>query len=186
MRPNFFTFELYQIETMNQTPQTTPSYHQHYIDLVKTDNILQELIEQGEEFVNYLSRFSEQQGNYAYAKGKWTIKEIAGHLADAERVFAYRALRFVRNDKTALPGFEQDDYVAAANFNKRTLADVIEELRLIRASNLALFKTFSDEELERTGTASNNSYTVKALLYVIAGHEKHHFNVLKEKYAQAV
>ena len=170
---------------MEQTPATISDYHQHYINLVKTDNILHELKRQGEEFTNYLSKFNEQQGNYTYAKGKWTIKEIAGHLADSERVFAYRALRFVRNDKTALPGFEQDDYVAATNFNKRTLADLIEELRLIRASNLALFKSFTKEELERSGIASNNFYTVNSLLYVIAGHEKHHFNVLKEKYSNA-
>ena len=170
---------------MEQTPSTISDYHQHYINLVKTDDIMQELKRQGDEFTNYLSKLDEQKGNYAYAKGKWTIKEIAGHLADSERVFAYRALRFARNDKTALPGFEQDDYVAATNFNNRTLADLIEELHLIRASNLALFKTFTKEELERTGIASNNFYTVNSLLFVIAGHEKHHFNVLKEKYSQA-
>src|SRR5436190_11619703 len=113
---------------MERTLTTIPDYHQHYIDLIKTENILLELKKQGDEFADYLSKFSEQQGNYAYAKGKWSIKEIAGHVADAERVFAYRALRFARRDKTALPGFEQDDYVAAANFNKRTLADLVEEL----------------------------------------------------------
>ena len=170
---------------MEQTPIKISDYHQHYIDLVKTDDILSELKKQGDEFTDYLSKLTEQQGNYNYAKGKWTIKEIVGHIADAERVFAYRALRFARNDKTALPGFEQDDYVAAANSNKRTLADLIEELRLIRASNLALFKTFTNEELERTGTASSNFYNVKSLLYIIAGHQKHHFNVLREKYSDA-
>ena len=170
---------------MEQAPTTISDYHQHYINLIKTDDILQELKKQGDEFANYLRKLTEQQGNYAYAKDKWSIKEIAGHIADAERVFAYRALRFARNDKTALPAFEQDDYVAAANFNKRTLADLIEELQLIRASNLALFKTFTEEELQRTGTASSNFYTVKSLLYIIAGHEKHHLNVLKEKYDSA-
>ena len=170
---------------MEQLPTTISDYHQQYINLVKSDNILHELKRQNDEFTNYLSEFNEQQGNYAYAKGKWTIKEIAGHLADGERIFAYRTLRFARNDKTALPGFEQDDYIAATNFNKRTLADLIEELRLIRASNLALFKTFTKAELKRTGIASNNFYTVSSLLYIIAGHEKHHFNVLKEKYSQA-
>ena len=167
---------------MEQIPATISSYHQYYIDLVKTDDILKELKTQGDEFADYLSSLSEQQGNYAYAKGKWTIKEIVGHLADCERIFAYRALTFVRNDKTPLPGFEQDDYIAATNFNRRTLADLIEELRLIRASNLALFTTFTDEELKRTGTANGNFYTVSSVLYVIAGHEKHHWNVLREKY----
>ena len=170
---------------MEQAPSTISDYHKYYINLVKTDDILFELKSQSDEFTNYLSKLDEQQGNYTYAKGKWTIKEIAGHLADSERVFAYRALRFARNDKTSLPGFEQDDYVASANFNKRTLADLIQELRLIRASNLALFKTFTKEELERSGIASNNFYTVNSLLYVIAGHEKHHFSVLREKYSQA-
>lgn len=171
---------------MEQLPTTISDYHQYYINLIKSDDILHELKHQGDEFTSYLSKFSEEQGNYAYAKGKWTVKEIAGHIADAERVFAYRALLFARNDKTVLPGFEQDDYVASANFNKRTLAALIEELRLIRASNLALFKTFSEEELNRSGTASGNLYTVKSILYVIAGHEKHHWNVLREKYTQAV
>ena len=170
---------------MEQTPNAVSNYHQHYIDLIKTDDILSELKKQGDEFTDYLSKLTEQQGNYNYAKGKWTIKEIVGHIADAERVFAYRALRFARNDKTALPGFEQDDYVAATDFNKRTLAELMEELRLIRASNLALFKSFTNEELKRTGTASNNFYTVNSLLYIIAGHEKHHLNVLREKYANA-
>lgn len=167
-----------------QTPLV--AYHQYYIDLVNTDNILNELIRLDNEFADVLKSYSEKQGNYSYAEGKWTIKEIAGHVADAERVFAYRLLRFARNDKTPLPGFEQDDYIAATDFNKRTLADLIEELRLIRASNIALFKTFTTEELDRSGIANNKSYTVKSLLYIIAGHQKHHLNVLREKYSHPV
>lgn len=167
---------------MEQLSTIISSYHQYYIDLVKTDDILNELKTQSDDFTAYLSSLSEQQGNYAYAKGKWTIKEIAGHLADCERVFAYRVLTFVRNDKTPLPGFEQDDYIAATNFNNRTLANLIEELRLIRACNLALFSSFTAEELNRSGTANGNFYTVSSLLYIIAGHEKHHWNVLREKY----
>lgn len=170
---------------MEQLTNTISEYHQYYINLIKTDDILHELKQQGDEFTTYLRKLTEPQGNYTYAKGKWTIKEIAGHVADAERVFAYRALRFARNDKTALPAFAQDDYVAAGNFNKRTLSDLVEELRLIRASNLALFKTFTEEELKRDGIASNNFYTVKSLLYIIAGHQKHHLKVLREKYAEA-
>ena len=170
---------------MDKLQSVTSDYPNHYISLANTNDILGLLKTQSEEFLNYLSHLSEQQGNYAYANGKWSIKEIAGHLADSERIFAYRALRFVRNDKTALHGFEQDDYMAATDFNKRTLADLIEELRLIRASNLALFKSFTNEELERTGTANNNIYSVKSLLYMIAGHEKHHFMVLLEKYVEA-
>ncbi len=170
---------------MEQLPNTISEYHQYYIHLIKTDDILHELKRQGDEFTSYLSKLSEPQSNYSYAKGKWTIKEIAGHVADSERVFAYRALRFARNDKTALPGFEQDDYVASANFNKRTMIDLIEELKLIRASNIALIKTFSEEELNRCGTASGNLYTVKSLVYMIAGHQKHHLNVLQEKYSEA-
>jgi len=170
---------------MKQTPVAISDYHQHYINLIKTDDILLELQLQGDDLVNYLSKLNEQQGNYAYAEGKWSIKEVVGHLADCERVFVYRTLRFVRNDKTPLHGFEQDDYIAAANFNKRTMKDLIEELRLIRAANLWLFKTFNTEELERSGIANANFYTVKSLLYIIAGHEKHHFNILREKYLNA-
>ncbi len=170
---------------MEQLPNTISEYHQYYINLIKTDDILFELKKAGDEFTDFLSGLSEQKGNYAYQKGKWTIKEIAGHVADTERVFAYRALRFARNDKIALPGFEQDDYVASANFNRRTMTDLKEELKLIRASNIALIKTFSEEELNRTGTASGNFYTVKSLIYMIAGHQKHHLKVLEEKYSEA-
>ena len=167
---------------MEQKIQTISPYHQHYISLVNSTDVIKAIVNTGNDFHAYINSLNELQGNYSYEKGKWSVKEITGHIADAERVFAYRALRFARNDKTPLPSFEQDDYVKAANFNYRTLSDLAEELNLIRASNIALFKTFSEEELSRTGIASGNNYSVRDLIYIIAGHQKHHLNILKEKY----
>ncbi len=171
---------------MEQYAPKISAYQQRYIDLVKSDNILLELKNQNKEFLDYLAKFNEQQGNYSYGEGKWTIKEVLGHMADTERIFAYRVLRFARKDKTELSGFEQDDYVAATNFNNRTLASMINELSLIRASNILLFESFTADEHNRSGTTPDNFYTVKSLLYIIAGHEKHHWNVLLEKYAIAI
>lgn len=157
-------------------------FHQYYIDLIKTKDIITELKNQSDEVISFLKGMPEKKGDYAYQEGKWSIKEVVGHLADSERVFAYRAMSFARNDKNVLPGFEQDDWVKAANFNNRTLAGLIEELRFVRAANIAMFKSFNPEVIERDGIANNNSYTVKSLLYIIAGHEKHHYNILLEKY----
>ena len=120
--------------------------------------------------------------DYRYAEGKWTIKDILQHLVDAERVFAYRALCFARNDKTELPGFEEDDYVIEANANKRSIQDLLTELLIVRQSSLALFKSFNDEQLMRIGTASNNPMSVRALGFIIIGHQNHHQRVFEERY----
>jgi hypothetical protein len=110
------------------------------------------------------------------------MKEVLGHVIDTERIMAYRALAFARNEEQSLPGFEQDDYVAESNFNKRSLIDMISEFRTVRESNIILFKSFDDEILKRRGTASESEITVLALIFIIAGHEKHHMKILREKY----
>jgi len=121
-------------------------------------------------------------GNYSYEDGKWTVKEVIGHLIDTERVMAYRAMCIARGEKKPLPGFEQDDYVKFGNFNKRELSDLIYEFRLLRESNLLLAKGFDEECLQKRGVASNHEITVLALLYIIAGHENHHMRILQERY----
>jgi len=158
------------------------SYYGKYISLIDDDDIVNALEAQLQATVACLRGLSEEQGNYAYEPGKWSIKELVGHINDAERIFAYRALRIARGDKTPLPGFEQDDYIPNANFNAQTLADLTTEFELIRRSNLALFKHFSDEAWVRRGTASENPVSVRALVYVIAGHELHHMNILRSRY----
>jgi uncharacterized damage-inducible protein DinB len=157
-------------------------YYDRYISLIANDDIVGVLEEQRKTSEKFLKTFTEKQGNYSYADGKWTMKEVLGHVIDTERIMAFRALAFARNEKQSLPGFEQDDYVAESNFNKRSLVDLINEFRTLRESNINLFKGFDAEILNRRGTASGSEVTVLALIYIIAGHENHHMKILKEKY----
>lgn len=168
---------------MNTTPAAIgKEYFNKYINLVQGEDIISALVKQGKTTNELLSNIREEKGNFRYAPAKWTIKELVGHMCDTERIFAYRALRFARNDNTPLAPFEQDDYINAADFNTRTLADITSEFLLIRQSNLALFKSFSPKVLQRTGVASKTELSVNEILYIIAGHELHHIKVLQEKY----
>ncbi|MBK7631338.1 MAG: DinB family protein [Ignavibacteriales bacterium] len=157
-------------------------YYQQYIDQVKGDDIFRILIEQNMESQNILNSFPESKGNYKYAEGKWTVKEVIGHLMDVERIFAYRALCIARGETTPLPGMDQDLYVANGNFNKRQLFDLVYEYRLLRESNILLFGSFDKSILQNRGKASGYEVTVLALMFMTAGHEKHHLKVLTEKY----
>ena len=167
---------------MNPKPDTYDPYFERYVKLVEGDDILKILSDQNKATQEVLNSFSEHKGNYRYADGKWTVKEVVGHLLDTERIFAYRALCIARGEKKSLPGFEQDDYVATGNFNSRDLAGLNYEFRLLRESNLLLFKSFTAEMLERKGFSDISAISVIAILYIIAGHEKHHMNVLLERY----
>jgi uncharacterized damage-inducible protein DinB len=157
-------------------------YYANYIKLVDGEDILKILNDQSKITQDILNSFSEHKGNYRYADGKWTVKEVVGHLLDTERVFAYRALCIARGEKKSLPGIEQDDYVKEGNFNRRELFELNYEFRLLRESNLLLFRSFTSEMLLNRGFASEASVTVLAILFIIAGHEKHHIKVLREKY----
>ena len=119
---------------------------------------------------------------HRYASGKWSIKEVVGHMCDTERIMAYRALRIARGDQTPLPGFEQDDYVRAAGFDSISMSDLTEEFRLIREATLPLLRGFDEQALERRGTANKVSISVLALAYIIAGHERHHVSILRSRY----
>jgi uncharacterized damage-inducible protein DinB len=120
--------------------------------------------------------------DYRYAEGKWSIKEIIGHLIDNERVMSYRALAISRNEKQSLPGFDENDYIRESNYSKRNYPDLVEELKKIRESNILMFKNFSEEILNRRGVANNSEVTVRAILFIITGHELHHINIIKERY----
>ncbi len=157
-------------------------YYDSYVKLIEGDDIIKILYDQNKITQDILNSFSEHKGNYRYADGKWTVKEVVGHLMDTERVFAYRALCIARGEKKSLPGFEQNDYVKEGNFNRRELFDLNYEFRLLRESNLLLFKSFTPEMMQRKGFANESSITVLAILFIIAGHEKHHLNVLQERY----
>lgn len=159
-----------------------PDYYRPYIEKIKNKDILILLSENMDELSRLLKNLSDKDVLFAYDQGKWTIKEILGHLIDAELIFGTRALRFARLDKTDLPQYDHDDYVKNGEFNKVPLADLIEQLFHIRKANILLFKNFSDNVLLRKGTSGGKTFTVRSLIYIIAGHHQHHLEVLKEKY----
>ncbi len=163
-------------------PNEYVPYFQKYIDLVIGDNPIKALENQIIAMQAFLSEIPEDKENYRYAEGKWSIKEIIGHLIDTERIFGYRALCFARQDKTLLPGYEENDYVAHANFEKRSFYNLVHEYNLVRESHLALFKTFDETALTQLGTANGNKLSVRAIIFIIAGHELHHLQVIREKY----
>lgn len=157
-------------------------YYQKYLDLVKGEDIFRILVEQNMESQNILNSFSESRGGFRYAEGKWTVKEVIGHMMDVERIFAYRALCIARGEQQPLPGMDQNNYVAFGNFNKRQLFDLNYEYRLLRESNILLFGGFDKSVLQNRGVASGYDVTVLALMFMTAGHEKHHLNILTERY----
>jgi uncharacterized damage-inducible protein DinB len=169
---------------MTTRPDSTEyaPYYGKYIALVPDGDITATLAAQLDTTLLRLRTLPEEQGSYAYAPGKWSIKELLGHVIDTERIFAYRALRIGRNDQTPLPGFEQEDYVVNTNFNARTLKSLLEEFTAVRQANVQLFKHFTDEEWLRRGRASDNEISTRALAYIIAGHAVHHANTLESRY----
>lgn len=163
-------------------PSEYPSFYKNYVDNVKTDNIIKELRDQVIDIQAIISEIPEEKEEYRYAEGKWTIKEIIGHIIDTERVLGYRAMRFARKDKTPLPGYDENQFVANANFNKQTLYSLGHEFAIVREANLALFKVWDEEALSQVGVANGLDVSVRAMLYMIAGHAIHHMNVIKTKY----
>lgn len=157
-------------------------YYERYISLVPEGDVLMALEQQLETTLSLLRGISEAQADSRYAPGKWSIKELVGHLIDAERIFAYRALRFARNDGTPLPGFEQDDYIRNATFGNCRLADLASELEHLRRSNLYLFRHLDEEAWQRRGIANDGEISVRALAYSMAGHELHHMEILRTRY----
>jgi uncharacterized damage-inducible protein DinB len=158
------------------------SFYGSYIARVADDDIVAVLENQMQSTRAFLETISDEQGDKAYAPGKWSVKELIGHVIDSERVFAYRALRFARNDQTALPGFDQETFTANANFANRLLSDVVQEFEAVRRATVLLFKHLSPDAWHRRGSANGNEITVLALAFVIAGHELHHMDVLKTRY----
>lgn len=157
-------------------------YYHTYVRQIPEGDIISTLQEQIESTRQFLENIPEAKGDYRYAPGKWSVKDVVGHVLDIERVFAFRALMFARNDPGPFPSVEQDDIVRAANFGARTLQDLTQELWHLRWANIVLFRSFDDEISLRRGVASNFEFTVRAIAYVIAGHERHHMKVLGERY----
>lgn len=158
------------------------AYYGRYISLVSGDDAIGALTTQIDATAGLLGRVDEARAAHRYAPGKWSIKQVVGHMADAERIFGYRALRFARGDQTPLPGFEENDYAERGDFDARRLADLVRELRAVRAASIALFGTFQPEAALRRGIANDTTMSVRALIWTIAGHELHHRGVLNERY----
>ena len=161
---------------------TVPPFYQGYVRLVMELDLFESLEQSAAITQQLLKEIPESRGEYSYAHGKWTIKELLCHMIDAERIFAYRALRFARNDKTPLPGFEENDYAPEANAHNRTVASIAREMAHLRQTTIDMYKSFTPEMLQRSGTANNSAMSVLNLGFVIPGHETHHRNVLAERY----
>ena len=163
-------------------PSEYAPYYDRYISLIQGEDILGTLDQQRRQTMLLLSSRDEDDGNFRYAPGKWSAKEVLGHVCDTERIFAYRALRIARADTTPLEGFEQDDYVRNGPFAQRPLADLVEEFIAVRRATLSLFRNLDEAAWLRRGSANKNEVSVRALAYIIAGHEVHHRSILQEKY----
>lgn len=153
-----------------------------YVSKVPDGDLLQLLEQQRRDTQQLLAGLSDVKALHRYAPGKWSIKQVVGHIADSERVFCHRALRFARGDVAPLPGFDENAWMPAARFDARPLGDLAAELDAVRRATLALLRTFDADALARRGTANNKEISVRALAYVIAGHERHHVGILRERY----
>jgi uncharacterized damage-inducible protein DinB len=169
--------------TSRPTPDEYAPYYGRYIERVAAGDVVAALRAQFPGTLAYLRAIPESRAGHRYAEGKWSIREVVGHLSDAERIFAYRALRFARGDQTALPGFDENAFVANARFDDRKLASLVDEFAAVRAATVAQFDALYPEEWMRIGTASEKQMSVRALAWVIAGHELHHLDVLKTRYS---
>jgi uncharacterized damage-inducible protein DinB len=165
-------------------PQTGEyaSFYETYVSLVNTDNVVDLLSLLQESTYQFFNSLPANKADYAYADGKWTIKQVVGHLIDVERVFAFRLLCFSRGDKNNMPGFDENSYVDNGGFENRTLANLADEFKAVRASNVLMLRGITDEQSKLMGNANNYPISVRALAYIIAGHELHHLRITNERY----
>lgn len=159
-----------------------PPYAEGYISRVPNGDIVGILSQQLEETLALIRSIPDARHDWRYAEGKWSVKELIGHVIDSERIFAYRALRFGRGDSTELSGFEQDDYVRGGGFGQRSLSGLAEEYGHVRRATISLLANLDDEAWSRRGSANNNEVSVRALAFIIAGHERHHVEILRTRY----
>jgi uncharacterized damage-inducible protein DinB len=167
-------------------PNEYAPYYGRYISLVEGDDILTALKQQAPETVALLSGCKHADEDFHYAAGKWSVKDVLGHVIDTERIMAYRALRIARNDRTPIEGYEQDDYVKHAPFGQCKLAALLEEFIAVRRATVLLFLNLDEAAWTRRGVANKNEVSVRALAYIIAGHELHHRRILGEKYFSSI
>lgn len=169
-------------EDNHPQPDEYDDFYSGYINLIDTSNVIETLIQQGQEIFSLIEILSEDEAAYRYTEGKWSVQEVLGHLIDTERIMAYRALCISRGEEKSLPGYDQDEYVKQAEFGNRSLQSMSAEYDALRNANISMFSSFNQEQINRKGTANQVKVSVRALAYIIAGHEKHHLNILEEKY----
>lgn len=162
--------------------QTVPSFYKGYVELVKEMDVIEALKHSFSLTLELLRPLPESKGEYRYAEGKWSLKELLNHMQDVERIMAYRALRFSRQDATPLPGFEENDYAPRANAHARTLQQLVDEMKRLRDTTIDLYESFTPEMLACKGKANNLELSVLNLGYIIAGHESHHRRIILERY----
>ena len=168
-----------------ETGEFAPFYANYIASIPPIEDAVGLLTMQNNRLVRQLAALGDEQANYRYADGKWSIKELLGHMTDAERIFAYRLLRIGRGDATPLPGFEENDYVPAGKFDARAMTDVLEEWIAVRTATIALVRGLPSEAWTRRGVANGNPISARALVYVMLGHIDHHSQVLEERYGVA-
>lgn len=162
--------------------ESIPPFYKKYVKQIDETDLLQALRISGHRMIELVHSIPDSKADFRYEDGKWSIRELLCHIIDAERIFAYRALRFSRNDKTPLAGFEENDYAPQANAAGRSLSKIADEMKHLRTSTVDLFESFTPEMLARKGTASNNELSVIGLGFIIAGHETHHRHILNDRY----
>ena len=158
-----------------------PEFYHGYLSKIYDGSVVDNLVESGDKLSDWVQSISEEKGSFAYDEGKWTIKEVLQHINDSERIFAYRALRFARNDTTELSGFDQDLYALESGANKRSMASILNEFHILRASSIDLFANLNSA-LTRKGIANGGELTVESIGYIISGHTLHHISILKDRY----
>jgi len=157
-------------------------YYKSYAKYVEDEDLLAALSKQSLSTLNWLNALPDKIEDHSYQEGKWKLKEVVGHLCDSERIFAYRAMRFARNDKTELPGFDEKSYTPESDYGTRTLKDIIEEWKTIRSATISLFSSMSEQAIDRSGLANGVMVSPRIILFFIIAHERHHLQVMKDRY----
>lgn len=165
-------------------PETTefPDFYAEYTKLVPEEDVLRVLAAQPAEMRTLFAGVPEHLGSFAYDSEKWTVKQVLGHIVDTERILAYRLLRIARGDRTPIEGFEQDDYIEFGRFNSRTIENIVSDFEAVRRANMSLLNSLSEEDFSRQGTANNNRFTARAIALIMAGHVRHHLQILSQRY----
>ncbi len=164
------------------SPTDLSNYYKSYLHYTPEDDLLQVLKQQKNDIENFAASVLSDKETFRYAEGKWMLKEVIGHLCDTERILSYRALRISRNDKTPMSGFDENHYTPNSNYKDRTLKNIAEELIEVRQSTILLFENMSEEMFDRKGIANNNEVSVRAILFFIVAHARHHIKVIRDRY----